>query len=129
MASLPSTSHGRRSWRSPDGTPSTRRRTWPKACPVLRPERPDYAYVKKVFQHTRALLAVKPTKTERRLPELLTDAELVAFYEAVWQARNPQHMVLIKLLLFTGLRNIELAHVRRQDVELDHCHSNSHFDF
>ena len=30
-------------------------------------------------------------------------------------------MVLIKLLLFTGLRNVELAHVRRQDVDLDHC--------
>jgi integrase/recombinase XerD len=88
---------------------------------LLRPEHPDYAYLKKVFQHTRALLAVRPTKTERRLPELLTDAELVAFYEAVWQARNPQHMVLIKLLLFTGLRNVELAHVRRQDVDLDHC--------
>jgi hypothetical protein len=84
-------------------------------------ERPDYAYLKKVFQHTRALLAVRPTQTERRFPELLTDAELVAFYEAVWQARNPQHMVLVKLLLFTGLRNVELAHVRPQDVDLDHC--------
>jgi integrase/recombinase XerD len=92
-----------------------------KLARLLRPERPDYAYVKKVFQHTRALLAVKPMKTERRFPELLTDAELVAFYEAVWQARNSQHMVLIKLLLFTGLRNVELAHVRRQDVDLDHC--------
>lgn len=60
-----------------------------KLARLLRPERPDYAYLKKVFQHTRALLAVRPTKTERRLPELLTDAELVAFYEAVWQARNP----------------------------------------
>ena len=57
----------------------------------------------------------------KRLPELLTDAELVAFYEAVWQVRNPQHMVLIKVLIFTGLRNAELAHVRLQDVDLDHC--------
>ncbi len=92
-----------------------------KLARLLRPERPDYAYLKKVFQHTRGLLAVRPTKTERRFPELLTDAELVAFYEAVWQARNPQHMVLVKLLLFTGLRNVELAHVRLQDVDLDHC--------
>lgn len=92
-----------------------------KLARMLRPERPDYAYLKKVFQHTRALLAVQPTKTAKRLPALLTDRELVAFYEAVWQARNPQHMVLIKLLLFTGLRNVELAHVRLQDVDLDHC--------
>jgi integrase/recombinase XerD len=94
-----------------------------KLTRLLRPERPDYTYLKKVFQHTRTLLAVKPMKTAKRLPALLTDAELVALYEAVWQARNPQHIVLIKLLLFTGLRNVELAHVRRQDVNLDHCQS------
>jgi integrase/recombinase XerD len=92
-----------------------------KLARLLRPERPDYAYLKKVFQQTRVLLAVRPTKAERRLPALLTDVELVALYEAVWQARNPQHMVLIKLLLFTGLRNAELAHVCLQDVDLDHC--------
>jgi integrase/recombinase XerD len=92
-----------------------------KLIRLLRPERPDYAYLKKVFQHTRALLAVKPTKAKKRLPELLTDRELVAFYEAVWQARNPTHMVMLKLLIFTGLRNAELAKVRLQDVDLDHC--------
>lgn len=47
---------------------------------VLRDERPDYSYLKKVFQHTRALLAVKPGKVRKRLPHLLTDQELVAFY-------------------------------------------------
>ena len=54
------------------------------AC-ILPPEGPDYAYLKKVFQRTRALLAVRPTQAEKRLLELLTDPELVAFYEAVWQ--------------------------------------------
>jgi integrase/recombinase XerD len=86
---------------------------------LLRPERPDYAYLKKVFQHTRVLLAVHPVKPKKRLPELLTDRELIAFYEAVWQARNPTHMVMVKLLIFTGLRNAELATVRVQDVDLD----------
>jgi integrase/recombinase XerD len=74
-----------------------------------------------VRRRVRALLAVRPTKAEKWLPELLTDTELVAFYEAVWQARHPQHMVMLKLLLFTGLRNAELAHVQVQDVDLDHC--------
>jgi integrase/recombinase XerD len=89
---------------------------------ILRPEPPEYAYLTKVFQHTRALLAVKPATREQRLPQLLTDRELVAFYEAVWQARNPKHMVMIKILIFTGLRNAELARVRLQDVDLDQCH-------
>jgi integrase/recombinase XerD len=58
---------------------------------------------------------------QKRLPELLTDQELVGFYQAVWHARNPTHMIMIKLLVFTGLRNAELACVRLQDVDLDNC--------
>ena len=92
-----------------------------KLTRLLRSERPDAVYLKKVFQHTRALLAVPPTKAQKRLPELLTDQEVVAFYEAVWRSRHPTHMVLLKLLIFTGLRNAELARLRIQDVDLDHC--------
>jgi len=64
---------------------------------------------------------VSEAKVQKRLPELFTDHELVGFYEAVWHARNPTHMIMIKLLIFTGLRNAELARVRLQDVDLDHC--------
>ena len=92
-----------------------------KLVRLLRAERPDSSYLKKVFQHTRSLLALAPAKVEKRLPELLTDPELVGFYEAVWHARNPAHLVMIKLLIFTGLRNAELARLRLQDVDLDHC--------
>jgi integrase/recombinase XerD len=46
---------------------------------------------------------------------------LVTFYEAVWQSRNPEHMVMIKMLIYTGLPNAELARVRLQDVDLDQC--------
>ena len=92
-----------------------------KLVRLLRVERPDYQYLKKVFQHTRSILAISPAKMQKRLPELLTDHELVGFYEAVWHARNPTHMIMIKLLIYTGLRNAELARVRLQDVDLDHC--------
>jgi integrase/recombinase XerD len=92
-----------------------------KLVRLLRVERPDYQYLKKVFQHTRSILAISPAKVQKRLPELLTDHELVGFYEAVWHARNPTHMIMIKLLIYTGLRNAELARVRLQDVDLDHC--------
>jgi integrase/recombinase XerD len=30
-------------------------------------------------------------------------------------------MIMIKLLIFTGLRNAELARLRLQDVDLDQC--------
>lgn len=92
-----------------------------KLVRLLRPQRPDYPYLKKVFQHTRELLEVKPSKAKKRLPELLTDSELVGFYEAVWHARNSVHMVMIKLLIYTGLRNAELSRIRLKDVDLDQC--------
>jgi hypothetical protein len=42
---------------------------------VLRRQHPDYHYLKKVFQHTRTLLAINATPPAKRLPVLLTDVE------------------------------------------------------
>ena len=92
-----------------------------KLVRILKPERPDYQYLKKVFQHIRTLLDVSQTKPEKRLPDLLTDDELLAFYEAAWHAKNPNHLILIKLLVYTGIRNAEFTEVRLQDVDLDKC--------
>lgn len=93
-----------------------------KLARVLRSQHPDYHYLKKVFQHTRELLEVEPSRQPKRLPELLTDAELVALYEAIWQARQLTHLVMLKLLLFTGIRNAELVGLRMTDVDLHACH-------
>jgi len=92
-----------------------------KLVRVLRPQHPDAHYLKKVFQHTRALLDVGPARPAKRLPELLTEAELVAFYDTIWQAQQLTHMVMLKLLLFTGIRNAELAQLRVTDVDLQTC--------
>jgi integrase/recombinase XerD len=92
-----------------------------KLAHLLRPQHPDYHYLKKVFQHTRELLEVGTAPSVKRLPELLTDAELVAFYEAIWHARQLTHGVMLKLLLFTGIRNAELVHLRLTDVDLQTC--------
>lgn len=93
-----------------------------KLVRLLSPERPDYPYIKKVFQHVRTLLAVtKTTKVERRLPELLTDDELLAFYDAAWHTQNSSHLIMIKLLVYTGVRNAELANIRLRDVDLKKC--------
>jgi integrase/recombinase XerD len=84
-----------------------------KLVRVLRPQHPDAHYLKKVFQHTRELLAVEP--------KLLTDRELVALYETLWQTRQLTHLVMLKLLLFTGLRNAELVRLRLTEVDLQSC--------
>ncbi len=92
-----------------------------KLVRLLRPQYPDAHYLKKVFQHTRMLLDVTPSLQPKRLPELLTEGELVALYETIWQARQLTHVIMLKLLLFTGVRNAELVHLRLTDVNLATC--------
>lgn len=87
---------------------------------LLRKQHPDANYVKKVFQHVREALVVQGGSVRsKRLPELLTEAELSSFYKAVWHASNRTHMVMLKLILFTGIRNEELVNVTIQDVDLN----------
>jgi integrase/recombinase XerD len=93
-----------------------------KLVRLLRPQYPDAHYLKKVFQHTRTLLDVPPSLRPKRLPELLTEGELVALYETIWQARELTHVIMLKLLLFTGVRNAELVHLRLTDVDLQAGH-------
>jgi len=87
----------------------------------LRAERPDYAYLKDVFRHLRAELGVEVQRTPKRLPYVPTEAEIRAFYQAVWTARRAGDVVLIKTLLYTGVRVAELVRVRVVDVDLDAC--------
>ena len=88
---------------------------------VLRRQHPDYHYLKKVFQYTREFLQVGPAPSSKRLPALLTETELVAFYDAVWAAQHLTHVIMLKLLLVTGVRNAELVHLRLTDVNLATC--------
>ncbi len=89
-----------------------------KLARQIRSQQPDYQYLKYVFHHIRTILDVAPTSKAKRLPELLTDQELTAFYDAVFSARNRKHAVMIKLLIFTGVRNAELAGMRITDDDL-----------
>jgi integrase/recombinase XerD len=93
-----------------------------KIVRLLKKERPDYHYMKKVFEHIRAELDLKGSPPEpKKLPELLTAKEMSKFYEAVWRGAERAHAVMIKLLLFTGIRNAELANLELGDVDLDVC--------
>jgi integrase/recombinase XerD len=87
---------------------------------LLRKQHPDPSYVKKVFQYVREDLGLKGgTVRSKRLPELMTEDELNRFYKAVWHASNRTHMVMLKLILFTGIRNEELVNLTLKDVDLD----------
>lgn len=85
----------------------------------LRGERPDYAYLKDVFRHLRAELDVEITRQPKTLPYVPTQDEIRRYYQTVWQARRTGDVVLIKTLLYTGVRVAELVALRLDDVDLD----------
>lgn len=87
----------------------------------LRMERPDYVYLKAVVRALRAELDITVPRATRRLPDVPTDEEIRRYYQAVWQARNFQDMVLIKTFLYTGVRVSELVTIRLTDIDVEHC--------
>jgi len=87
----------------------------------LRGERPDYAYLKEVFRHLRTELDVEVVTATQRLPYVPTEEEIRRYYQTVWTGRRSADIVLIKALLYTGVRVAELVAIRLDDVDLDAC--------
>lgn len=90
-----------------------------KIVKLLRKQHPDPSYVKKIFQYVRETLNLKGGQPRvKHLPKLLTNDELKRFYEAVRQGFNRVHVIMLKLLLFTGIRNAELSNIKLTDITL-----------
>lgn len=88
----------------------------------LRSENPDYNYLKSVFRHLRTELEVTVSSaSSQKLPHVPTETEIRRYYEAVWQTRNVQDMVIIKTFLYTGMRVSELVNIRLDDVDFERC--------
>ena len=87
----------------------------------FRHERPDYNYIRAVFRHLRTELNIEVKAAPKKLPYVPTEAEVKKYYEAVWQTKNIQHMIIIKTLLYTGIRVSELIRLKISNVDLDRC--------
>ncbi len=87
----------------------------------LRQEYPDYDYLRELFRHLRNELSIEVTHKAKKLPYVPTEEEISKYYKVVWQARNMQHVVMIKTLLYTGVRVSELVNIKLNDVDSDGC--------
>ncbi|BCA96982.1 integrase [Legionella antarctica] len=92
-----------------------------KISKILRDERPDYIYLRDLFKKIREEFDIVVTTQTKRLPYVPTEEELKRYYNIIWQTRNTKHMILIKTLLYTGIRVQELVNVKMEDIDFDRC--------
>ena len=76
----------------------------------------DFLYIS---QQARKKLGLRRGRKERRLPQLLADADLKRFFRAIQDCGDVQHEILLKLLFYTAVRVSELVHIEVGDVDLD----------
>lgn len=88
---------------------------------LLRQENPDYDYLREIFRHLRKELSVNVTHKEQKLPYVPTEEEIHKYYEAVWKSRNMKHVLMIKTMLYTGVRVSELIHIKICHIDFDRC--------
>lgn len=88
----------------------------------LKKEQPDYNYLRELFRHIRKELDITvDNSTTKKLPYVPTEEEISKYYKAVWKSRNMKHVIIIKTLLYTGVRVSELVKIKISDIDLDSC--------
>ncbi|MDQ0495295.1 tyrosine-type recombinase/integrase [Paenibacillus brasilensis] len=74
-----------------------------------------------VPQHLRRELEVEIPKSNKKLPYVPSEEELKRYYEVVWKAKNFQDMMIVKTLMYTGVRVSELISIKLADIDFIYC--------
>ena len=90
-----------------------------KISKILRDERPDYVYLRDLFRKVREEFNVSVSTKSKKLPYVPTEEELRKYYKLVWKTRDMKHLMLIKIMLYTGVRVQELVHIRINEIDFD----------
>jgi integrase/recombinase XerD len=87
----------------------------------IRGERPDYNYLKSIFRYLRKELEIDIPRNTRKLPYVPTEDEIKNYYEVVWNSKRFQDMLIIKVLIYTGVRVSELINIKLSDIDFLNC--------
>jgi integrase/recombinase XerD len=88
---------------------------------LVRRARLDYPTFRRVYIAVRQQLNLRPPKRPQHLPKILPEASLRRFYETIDRAGNLQHQIMLRLLLYTGIRVSELTAIAVEDIDLAAC--------
>lgn len=88
---------------------------------TLKAEKPDYDYLRELFRHLRKELEIEVIVRPKKLPIIPSEEEIQKYYQAVSKSRNMKHVVMIKTLLYTGIRVNELIKIKLSEIDFDRC--------
>jgi integrase/recombinase XerD len=86
---------------------------------LIRSHRLDYGQFESVCKAARKETGLRRPSRGRRLPRVLPQSSLRAFYEAVDRAGDLKHQIMLGLLFYTAVRVSELVSIQVADVDLD----------
>src|SRR5271165_436246 len=86
---------------------------------IVRKAGLDYEGWRYVAKQVRKDCDLRPAKKGRRLPRILNADHFRLFYQAVDQADDVQHALMLRLLFYTAVRVSELCNIAVADVDLE----------
>lgn len=78
----------------------------------------DFLYV---CQQARKKLGLRKPQRERKLPQLLPEADLQRFFQVLQTCGSLQHEIMLKLLFFTAVRVSELVRIKVEEIDFERC--------
>lgn len=85
---------------------------------AARRDRLTYHQFNEDCKHARRLLSLKRPHRGRTLPKIPNEESIKRFFHAIDAATNLQHQVMLRLMLYTGVRVAELVSIEVADVDL-----------
>lgn len=92
-----------------------------KIVRLARKERLTYDDFIYVCQQARKKLGLRRPRKEKRLPQILSEAELKKFFQVISECGNLQHEIMLKMLFFTAVRVGELVKIKVSDIDFNQC--------